>query len=79
LAQKLRLLLPGNVWVGWLFALSDKQISAAISSMHDEPAHDWTVEELARRAAMSRSTFPLRFKVTVGNLTFLHFERAGRP
>jgi AraC-like DNA-binding protein len=52
--------------VGWLFALSDKQMSAAITSVHDEPAHDWTVEELAQRAAMSRSTFALRFKETVG-------------
>jgi len=34
--------------------------------MHDEPAHDWTVEELARRAGISRSTFALRFKATVG-------------
>ena len=51
---------------GWLFALSDKQMSAAITSIHDEPAHDWTVEELGQRAGMSRSTFALRFKETVG-------------
>jgi len=51
---------------GWLFALSDKQISVAISSMHDEPARAWTVEELGQRAGMSRSTFALRFKETVG-------------
>ena len=25
--------------VGWLFALVDKQMSAAITSMHDDPAH----------------------------------------
>jgi transcriptional regulator GlxA family with amidase domain len=41
-------------------------MSAAISSMHDEPGRDWTVEELAQRAGMSRSTFALRFKKTVG-------------
>jgi AraC-like DNA-binding protein len=41
-------------------------MSAAISCMHNEPTHDWTVEELARRATMSRSTFALRFKATVG-------------
>jgi AraC-like DNA-binding protein len=52
--------------VGWLFALSDKQMSAAITSMHDEPAHDWTVEKLGKRVGMSRSTFALRFKETVG-------------
>ena len=52
--------------VGWLFALSDKRMSAAVTSMHDEPGRDWTVEELGQRAGMSRSIFSLRFKETVG-------------
>jgi AraC-like DNA-binding protein len=34
--------------------------------MHDEPARDWTVEGLGQRAGVSRSTFLLRFKETVG-------------
>lgn len=68
LVQALRLHLAEELTAGagWLFALSDKQMSAAISSMHDEPAHDWTVEELGQRAGMSRSTFALRFKEKVG-------------
>lgn len=68
LVQALRLHLAEGLrgGVGWLFALSDKHISAVIASMHNEPAHDWTVEELAHRAGMSRSTFALRFKETVG-------------
>jgi AraC-like DNA-binding protein len=68
LVQALRLHLAEGLrgGVGWLFALSNKQMSAAIACMHDEPASDWTVEELARRAGMSRSTFALRFKQTVG-------------
>jgi len=41
-------------------------MSAAITSIHDDPAHDWTVEELGQRGGMSRSTFALRFKETVG-------------
>ncbi|HEX5084094.1 MAG TPA: AraC family transcriptional regulator [Blastocatellia bacterium] len=52
--------------VGWLFALGDKQIGAAIAAMHDDPARHWTLQELAKRAGMSRSTFALRFKETVG-------------
>ncbi|MEO5757334.1 MAG: AraC family transcriptional regulator, partial [Mesorhizobium sp.] len=52
--------------VGWLFALSDRQMGAAISAMHDDPAHGWTLQTLAERAGMSRSTFALRFKETVG-------------
>ena len=52
--------------VGWLFALADRQMNAAIGSIHGAPGHGWTLQELARRAGMSRSTFALRFKQTVG-------------
>ena len=46
LVQGLRLHLAEGLKgrAGWLFALSDKEISAAIASIHDEPAHDWTVD-----------------------------------
>ena len=52
--------------VGWLFALADKQMGAAISAMHADPAHRWTLQALAERAGMSRSTFALKFKQSVG-------------
>jgi AraC-like DNA-binding protein len=52
--------------VGWLFALADKQMGAAITAMHEDPARRWTLEALAERAGMSRSTFALKFKETVG-------------
>ncbi len=68
LVQALRLHLAEGLrgGVGWLFALADKQMSAAINSMHDDPANRWTLQELAERAGMSRSTFALKFKETVG-------------
>jgi AraC-like DNA-binding protein len=68
LIQALRLHLAEGLrgGVGWFFALADKQMSAAISAMHDDPAHRWTLQELARHAGMSRSTFALKFKETVG-------------
>ena len=53
--------------VGWLFALADPQMSEAIHSMHDDPAHPWTLRELADRVGMSRSGFALKFKETVGS------------
>jgi AraC-like DNA-binding protein len=56
--------LSGNV--GWLFALADKQLAAAINAMHEDPAHRWTLVELAQRAGMSRSIFALKFKQRVG-------------
>jgi AraC-like DNA-binding protein len=52
--------------VGWLFALADKRMGAAISAMHDDPAHRWTLQLLAAHAGMSRSSFALRFKQRVG-------------
>jgi AraC-like DNA-binding protein len=68
LVQALRLHLAEGLsgGVGWLFALADKQMSVAMSAMHDDPAHRWTIQELAERAGMSRSIFALKFKKTVG-------------
>jgi AraC-like DNA-binding protein len=68
LVQALRLHLAEGArgGVGWLFALADKQMCAAISSMHDDPGRSWTLQTLAERAGMSRSIFALRFKETVG-------------
>jgi hypothetical protein len=55
LVQALRLHLAEGLrgGVGWLFALADKQMSAAINAVHDAPAHRWTLQELAERAGMS--------------------------
>jgi AraC-like DNA-binding protein len=53
--------------VGWLFALADKRMSAAIQAMHGDPGHGWTLEELGEQVGMSRSTFALKFKQTVGD------------
>jgi AraC-like DNA-binding protein len=68
LVQALRLHLADGAKgsVGWLFALADKQMSAAITCMHDDPGHAWTLQKLAERVGMSRSIFALRFKETVG-------------
>ncbi len=51
---------------GWLFALADRQMGSAIAAMHAEPARRWTLQDLARVAGMSRSSFAVRFKTTVG-------------
>lgn len=68
LIQALRLHLEEGLkgGVGWLFALADPQMRTAITCLHDEPAHRWTLQELAERVGMSRSVFALRFKETVG-------------
>ena len=68
LVQALRLHLAEGLGggVGWLFALADKQISAALNAMHGAPAQAWTLQALAQLADMSRSTFALKFKEKVG-------------
>ena len=68
LVQALRLHLAEGLrgGVGWLFALADPQMSAAIHAMHEDPSYRWTLQKLAERAGMSRSTFALKFKQTVG-------------
>ncbi|MET3137971.1 AraC-like DNA-binding protein [Undibacterium sp. GrIS 1.2] len=80
LVQALRLFLAegsegSSGGVGWLYALTDKQISAAINEMHRHPAHKWTIQSLADRVHMSRSTFALRFKKTVGESPMEYLTR----
>lgn len=60
---------------GWLFALVDNQMKAAITSMHDDPAHRWTLQELAERSGMSRSIFASKFKATVGTAPMEYLTR----
>ena len=51
---------------GWLFALADRQMNAVLAAMHADPARKWTLATLARVAGMSRSSFAVRFKDSVG-------------
>ena len=43
--------------VGWLFALTDKQMSAALQAMHDDPARAWTLQSLATCVGSSISRY----------------------
>lgn len=51
---------------GWLGALRDDGIGAALRAMHANVAHRWTLSELADISLMSRSAFALAFKRQVG-------------
>lgn len=51
---------------GLLRGLADPRLSPAIRAMHREITRPWTVAELAREAALSRSAFFDRFSRTVG-------------
>ena len=52
---------------GWLGALRDDGIGAALRAMHGDVAHRWTLAELADISLMSRSAFASAFKRQVGN------------
>jgi len=76
LVQALRLhLTEGSTGVGWLFALADKQMAAALDAMHKNPADRWTLQLLAHSAGMSRTTFTLKFKETVGTSPMEYLTR----
>ncbi|MFF3838271.1 AraC family transcriptional regulator [Streptomyces sp. NPDC001930] len=51
---------------GVLRALADAQIAPALRLMHGDPSRPWTLAELARAAAMSRTSFAHRFKAVAG-------------
>jgi AraC-like DNA-binding protein len=51
---------------GLLRGLGDTRLVAALRHMHSDPAHSWTVAQLASKVALSRSAFFERFTQTVG-------------
>ncbi len=51
---------------GWLGALNDPGIGAALRAMHADVGHRWTVQELAAISHMSRSAFAASFRSRVG-------------
>ena len=59
---------------GWFRASADERIGTALRALHADPAHAWTVAELAEVAALSRSAFARQFTELVGlaPLTYLN-------
>ncbi len=51
---------------GLLRGLADARLAEAMREMHGNPAHSWTMAQLAKKAALSRSTFFDRFTRAVG-------------
>lgn len=52
---------------GWLAAVRDRIVGAALSQMHTRPAHAWTLDALARAIGSSRSVLAERFQHLVGS------------
>lgn len=51
---------------GLLRGLADARLASAMRHMHADPAHAWTVAQLAKKVALSRSAFFERFTRAVG-------------
>jgi AraC-like DNA-binding protein len=64
---------PGHS--GWLSALRDPQIAAALAAIHAAPQRPWTVAGLAHEAALSRSRFAQRFTALVGEPPLAYVSR----
>ncbi|HET8993844.1 MAG TPA: AraC family transcriptional regulator [Rhodococcus sp. (in: high G+C Gram-positive bacteria)] len=60
---------------GWIGALQDPQVGRALAAVHRAPERPWTVESLAREAAMSRSAFAARFTELVGESAMRYVGR----
>ncbi|WP_284735959.1 AraC family transcriptional regulator [Dongia deserti] len=51
---------------GWLAGLRDPAVGRALTLLHEHPADDWTLDELVKRAGVSRSVLADRFTHLVG-------------
>jgi AraC-like DNA-binding protein len=52
--------------VGWFAGLRDENVGRALHALHRSPAHDWSLEELAKECGLSRSVLAERFAQLVG-------------
>jgi AraC-like DNA-binding protein len=77
LAQALRLFVETmpEGQTGWLAALADARLGTAISAMFAAPGQNWTLEELAGLAGMSRTSFAERFRHRVGEPPLAYLAR----
>lgn len=62
---------PGRA--GWLAGAADPAIGKVLAALHQRPGHDWTLDDLAREAGLSRSTLTERFARCLGQgpMTYL--------
>ena len=60
---------------GFVAALADPTVAAALHAIHGDPARDWTVATLAGHVATSRSTLASRFTELVGESPIRYLTR----
>lgn len=60
---------------GWLQALRDPAVAAALAAIHDKPENPWSLESLAAMAGLSRSVFAARFRSRLGETPMAYVGR----
>jgi len=60
---------------GWLAGVRDRFVGRALSLLHAQPAHAWTVDELARKVGLSRSALAQRFTDLLGEPPMQYLTR----
>jgi AraC-like DNA-binding protein len=60
---------------GWLAAARDPHIGRALALLHGSPTRAWTVDELAKEVALSRSALADRFTSLVGESPMQYLTR----
>jgi AraC-like DNA-binding protein len=60
---------------GWLAGLRDEVVGRVLALIHGRPGHCWTLAELAREAASSRSNLSRRFTELVGQSPMQYLTR----
>jgi AraC-like DNA-binding protein len=60
---------------GWLRVLADERLRPAVRLMYAEPGKPWRLDELARAAAMSRTSFAERFRDVAGAPPLAYLNR----
>jgi AraC-like DNA-binding protein len=76
LIQVLRVLMEtGQIRMGMIAGLRHPQLRKAIVAMHEQPAREWSLEDLGAQAGMSRSAFANAFRDTVGVTPGAYLQR----
>lgn len=60
---------------GWLAGARDPFIGQALALLHKNPAHPWTISELAKRVGLSRTRFAERFRHFLGEPPMAYLAR----
>jgi AraC-like DNA-binding protein len=61
--------------LGWLAGLRDRFVGKVLALMHSNPAHAWTVDDLAESVGLSRSALADRFTALLGQPPMQYLTR----